>query len=219
MEEYPPSEEEMAQVEQIMERNLFHPILECPTRFHNSMPIIYAQGIAWNWDELLKPGKRSLFQVPHKTAIKSELPDFLLKAIENCQKPESKLWRDWESMVRHELVPAIQECARIIHEHSDLMEPLASEQLQKQFGSTGTGYGHTWMAAPRGWFYSTWLAYTRSWERTLALWDAGDYSKVRCVHDHPIGMFIFNLFSQQKLSKMEEELVGTSQMSGIKSTK
>ena len=149
-----------------------------------------------------------------RTCIPRELPQCIHDALLECKRPSSPLWKAYETFIRHEFVPAVEKVATILDESGHLMEPVPSSKLGQLFGTTGTGYGHTWSHAPRMWFYSLWIAYARSWRALLAEWDRGQYSMVRPKMDFPVGLLVFNMESQQIVARKEKDLIDHSQMHG-----
>jgi hypothetical protein len=159
-------------------------------------------------------GHETISGLSARTTSPRELPRFLHTAIEKCERPTSALWRSYEAFIRHEFVPGVDRIAEIIDEHGHLMEPLPPERLAEIFSSSGTGYGQTWDIAPRGWLYSMWLSYARSWKTLLAMWDEGIYEEIRPSVAFPVGIMFFNVEAQTQVAKVEQKLVGMSQMHG-----
>ena len=115
-----------------------------------------------------------------------EVPLFLHNALQACERPSSKLWREYEIFIRHEFVPSVNRIADIIHEHGDLMESVPAAKLEKMFGEEGTGYGQPWACAPRMWFYAQWVLArgSRYWHngthRITTVFDPGAISLLAC---------------------------------------
>jgi hypothetical protein len=66
------------------------------------------------------------------------------------------------------------------------------------------------------WFYSIFLAYARSWQELLAMWDDGFYGDIRPSVDFHIGVLPFNIEAQSIVARAEHDLIGVSQMHGHK---
>ena len=148
-----------------------------------------------------------------RVSSKRELPRILHEAIQKCNR-ESSGWKAYEAFVRHSLVPAIQKIADIIDEHGHLMEPVPTSRLVELYGTEGNGYGQKWTRIPRMWFYSMWLAYAKSWQELLCMWDEGVLDDIRPSVDFPVGLMIFNVEAQSIVAKVEQRLIGASQMHG-----
>ena len=148
-----------------------------------------------------------------RVTSKTELPLLLHNAIRECDR-ESKLWKSYEAFVRHSLLPGVERIAEIINESGHLMEPVSADKMRDIFGTTGTGYGEKWVIAPRMFFYSRWVAYARSWQELIAVWDDGDKDEMRPAVDFPIGLLFFNVEAQGAVARVEQELIGASQMHG-----
>jgi hypothetical protein len=143
-----------------------------------------------------------------------ELPKFLHKAIQTCEKPTSKLWKSYEAFVRCELLPGVDRIAEIIDQSGHLMEPVPHKRLIEMYGREGNGVGQKWAISPRMFFYSMWLAYARSWHTLLQKWDSGSYDNIRPCALFPCGLLFFNIEAQTIVAQVEKELIGMSQMHG-----
>ena len=154
----------------------------------------------------------SVKKVPLVTS-KRELPLVLHNEIQQSDR-DSRLWKSYEAFIRCSFIPGIQKIADIIDEHGHLMEPISPDKLTQMFGRKGNGYGQTWSDAPRMWFYSYFLAYAKSWSELLAMWDDGCKDRIRPSVDFPAGLMPFNVEAQSIVAKVEEELIGMSQMHG-----
>ena len=146
-----------------------------------------------------------------------EFPMELHNALKKCKRPNSKLWKDYESFIRNEFEPGVERIAQIIDEYGHLMEPIGHFKLQEIFGGD-TGIGRTWKFLPRMWFYSMWLSYARSWKTVVAAWDDGVYDRIRPCAPFPVGLMRFNIEAQTIVANTEQKLVGMSQMHGNSSS-
>ena len=152
--------------------------------------------------ELPNPLHYALLQIPHKDKVSKN----------------SYLWKSYELFIRNEFVPIVKSIAAIIDEHSNIMEPVPASRLEEIFGTSSTGYGQTWHIAPRMWFYSLWISYSKSWDTTLNLWDNGCYTQIRPTVPFPCGLLFFNIEAQGKVANVEKKLIGISQMHGYGSS-
>ena len=198
------------------------PFLARPTSMHNpaSLALLAADMMGFEEGSMASApvDLSSLMKREAATMLPRELPLFLHSALQTCERPSSKLWREYEIFIRHEFVPSVNRIAEIIHEHGDLMESVPAAKLEKMFGKEGTGYGQPWPCAPRMWFYAQWVAYARSWQSVLAQWDASHYDYIRPRCHFPIGLLRFNVEAQKIVDEVEKKLVGVSQMSGHSTT-
>ena len=191
------------------------PVCEEPTDLENPASVAYLVleiMMGERREDASDPSNKIRGGLNSRVTAPRELPKFLHRALETCKRPNSKLWKSYESFIRHEFVPGVERIAEIINEHGHLMEALSPERLEKLFESTGNGQGQKWTIIPRMWFYSRWLAYARSWQSLLATWDEGDYNELRPLARFPVGMLFFNIEAQTIVANKEKELVGMSQM-------
>jgi hypothetical protein len=202
---------------EILKRYIENPVMEMPTELINPSSVILLVGEVMMTEKMgqdLAQGLSTAMGLVPKTTTPTELPDFLHEAIKECKRPKSKLWKSYEAFVRHELLPGVQRIAEIIDENGHLMEPVPQKRLAEIFGRPGTGYGQKWEIAPRMWFYSMWLAYARSWQSVVSMWDDGVFDKIRPSMAFPVGMLFFNIEAQTMVAGAEKKLVGMSQMHG-----
>ena len=148
-----------------------------------------------------------------RIASRTELPKFLHDEIVKSDR-ESDLWKDYELFIRHTFLPLVTNIADIVHEHGHLMEPVPASRLREMYGTDGNGYGQRWEISPRSFFYSFWLAYSMSWNELIAKWDDGNKKDIRPYVNFPVGLMAFNVESQSIVAKVEQELIGMSQMHG-----
>jgi hypothetical protein len=196
----------------ILKEYLRSPVMDMPTELTNPSSVAFiAIEIVMKERKVKSNNDRGIGVAPNIT-ISREFPKFLHTAVENCDRPNSKLWKSYEAFVRHEFVPSVDRISELIDEHGHLMQPICPKRLAQIFDTTGTGQGHKWEIAPRMWFYSMWLAYAKSWKTLLAMWDAGVYDDIRPSANFPVGIMFFNIEAQTIVAKMEKQLVGMSQM-------
>lgn len=179
-----------------------------------------ASFLFWRVDVMCHNGKIEKSALGLTPAISSptELPAFLHRAIQECDKPNSRLWKSYEAFVRCELLPAVDRIAEIIDRSGHLMEPVSPARLTELFGKDGTGCGLKWSRAPRMFFYSMWLAYARSWHTLIRKWDDGILDDIRPFAWFPCGLLFFNIEAQTLVAQIEKDLVGFSQMHGSVNT-
>ena len=146
-------------------------------------------------------------------ASKIELPKFLHDEIAKSDR-ESDLWKDYEMFIRHTFLPLVTNIADIVNEHGHLMETVPPSRLRQMYGTEGNGYGQTWDISPRPFFYSFWLAYSTSWNELIAKWDDGNKKDMRPYVNFPVGLLAFNIEAQGVVAKVEQKLIGMSQMHG-----
>jgi hypothetical protein len=197
----------------LLKEYLRTPVLEMPTELTNPSSVAFiALEILMKERKGKSSNDESRVGIAPKITSPRELPKFLHTAVENCDRPNSKLWKSYEAFVRHEFVPAVNRIAELIDEHGHLMASICPKRLAQMFDSTGTGHGKKWEIAPRMWFYSMWLAYAKSWQTLLAMWDAGVYDEIRPSTIFPVGMLFFNIEAQTNVASVENQLIGMSQM-------
>jgi len=148
-----------------------------------------------------------------RIASKTELPKFLHDEIAKSDR-ESDLWNDYEMFIRHTFLPLVTNIADIVHEHGHLMEPVPASRLREMYGKESNGYGMRWEISPRSFFYSFWLTYSMSWNELIAKWDDGNKKDIRPYVNFPCGLMPFNVEAQSIVAKVEQELIGMSQMHG-----
>ena len=151
-----------------------------------------------------------------RVTSKHELPLALHEQIKGCDR-ESHLWKSYEAFIRHSFVPAVEAIAALIDENGHLMESVSPPRLMELFGTKGNGYGLSWTATPRMWFYSYFLAYSKSWREILAAWDGGNRDRMRPSVDFPVGIMAFNIEAQNIVADAEQRLLGMKQMHGQRS--
>jgi len=185
----------------------YHPMLELPTNLANpeSFPMLM--------QIVFKPNGKLGKSRQARVSTKHELPLILHNDIMNCDR-DSKLWKSYEAFVRYSFVPGVERIADIIDEHGHLMELVPPDRLKALFGQDGNGYGQKWNISPRMWFYSQFLAYAKSWQELLAMWDHGLMDQIRPTVDFPVGLMSFNVEAQSIVAEIEQRLIGTSQMHG-----
>lgn len=142
-----------------------------------------------------------------------ELPLLLHNEIKKCDR-NSSLWNSYEAFIRHSFVPAVERIASIIDEYGHLMEPVPPARMNELYGTESNGYGQKWTIAPRGWFYSFFLSYARSWQELISIWDSGNKDSMRPMVDFPVGLMYFNIEGQSIVAQVEQQLIGMSQMHG-----
>jgi len=148
-----------------------------------------------------------------RVSSKHELPLALHEEIKRCDR-SSKLWKSYEAFIRHSFVPAVEAIATLIDKNGHLMEPVPPARLRELFGTEGNGYGLNWTTGLRTWFYSYFLAYSKSWREILAAWDGGNHDEMRPSVDFPVGIMMFNVEAQSIVADAEQRLLGMSQMRG-----
>ena len=154
-----------------------------------------------------------IYEMKPRVSSKQELPFILHTEILHCNR-NSNLWKAYERYIRYSFIPTIERIADIIKENGHLMEPVSPSRMKQMYGMDGTGYGQKWSIAPRGWFYSIFLSYVKSWQEVLAMWDEGMKEEIRPNVDFPVGIMNFNVEAQSIVAKTEQELIGMSQMHG-----
>lgn len=182
---------------------------ERPTNLHH--PESFAMLSEVMFDRITTP--QNTVRARTRVISKHELPLILHNEIQQCDR-ESKLWKSYESFIRHSFVPTVERIASIVDEHGHLMERVPPKRLEELFGTDGTGYGLKWSVAPRMWFYSQWLSYASSWQELLSMWDEGVYEDIRPSVSFPCGMMFFNIEAQGIVAEVEKKLIGASQMHG-----
>jgi len=110
------------------------------------------------------------------------------------------------------MAPTVDRIAEIINQSGHLMDRVPPERLKQIFGCDGTGYGQKWEMAPHMFFYSIWLAYTKSWHTLLRMWGSGIYDPIRPSAWFPVGLLMLNIEAQTIVAEVEKELVGTSRI-------
>ena len=197
---------------QVLPSNLEKPsLLNNPISFVMILDTLFTDRIVGGVDDDGKTTSR-VKKVPLVTS-QTELPLVLHNEIQQSDR-DSRLWKSYEAFIRCSFVPGVQKVADIIDEHGHLMEPISPDKLTQMFGREGNGSGQTWRDAPRSWFYSYFLAYAKSWNELLCHWDDGYKDLIRPSVKFPAGLLFFNVEAQSIVAKVEEELIGMSQMHG-----
>jgi len=170
----------------------------------------YAPFREWMWvndDGLMRSGQKS----GHASSCHFELPEHFQIAV--TADPQSSLAIDYRNWVRNEWMPGVRRIAEVITSSCHLMEVVPKSRLEELFGKYGP-HGNSWHCAPRGLFFSMWLAYARGWESTLMRWDEGDLSHIRPKVPFPVGIFWIIVEGQTVVGDIQKRLTGQSQMHG-----
>ena len=186
-----------------------NPVMELPTKVNPISLIMWLEVMYDSVESGEKKGKVERWTITSK----HELPLILHNEIQKCDRG-SKLWKSYETFIRHSFVPTVEKIANIIDENGHLMEPVSSARMKEIFGADSNGYGQKWTIMPRMWFYSFFVAYYKSWLELISLWDNGVYEEIRPAVDFPVGIMAFNVEAQSIVAEVEQRLIGMSQMHG-----
>jgi hypothetical protein len=112
---------------------------------------------------------------------------------------------DYRHYIRHEIKPAIDRVADILHAHFAAIEAPPLEWLVEKFP------GHSGFDSPNT-IVDDMIGYTRAWDRVLAEWDAGRLERLFPPnHMMPwTGLGKFNTWSKERGETKQQELIGMS---------